>query len=157
MTKDANAKYSVKLHDCYVTHKLFTLVEENKKLFSTKLNQNIRLLKLSLQAMRTVPELSTFLDFSVKRKYLRLQIKRLRRPMKWRDMTAKRRVAENAEDSDDEGEEGGAEDDEADNVDRDNGPWRCFEPVLPLRAELHALPARARHLPHHLPVSGSGC
>eukprot|EP01034_Spumella_vulgaris_P021941 gene21941-28021_t len=148
--REGAAKQTIRLFDCYVTSKLFTLVEENKKLLNTKLNQNIRLLELSLQAMRTVPELSKFLDFSVKRKYLRLQIKRLRRPMKFRDMTEEQRIAEQIDDSDDENEDengGGMEEEDADNVsvmvDRDdvlNQSFHCVQNYSPrqfMRGNFH--------------------
>eukprot|EP01036_Dinobryon_divergens_P029334 gene29334-38412_t len=73
---------------------LSLFVDENSKYVNEKVKQTPRLLDFEYRSLILVPDLSKQLDLAVKRKYLKLLITRLKRPMKYSDMDESSREVE---------------------------------------------------------------
>jgi hypothetical protein len=80
MTSDSNSR-SHHIDVISSNQQFASFIETFKEFLCAAINMNIRLLEGSLRALNSTSELSKYLNFSVKRKYLSRMIRRLKRPM----------------------------------------------------------------------------
>lgn len=75
---DAYRAMQLRFEDPQLTSTLITFAEQNKTLLNAKLRHRIRLLESSMMPLVFVPECRRVLDFTIKRKFISLQLDRLR-------------------------------------------------------------------------------
>jgi len=79
---------------CDLNVDLHNILKGVQGYMNMKFHQNIRLLDTTFSGLLQIPELYQYVSFPVKQKYLSLQIKRLKRPMKLENMTREQLIAE---------------------------------------------------------------